>query len=95
MSRHPYADPACYFLKACFLLTNHARYRKKIYYRVVSSVDPVPEKKSRPGGPLVHSVPFESITAIIAGILILAAPKLLNYTIGIYLIVVGILGVIR
>lgn len=43
----------------------------------------------------MHTVSLESIISILAGILILAAPKLLNYTIGIYLILVGILGVIR
>ncbi|MFO7605918.1 MAG: DUF3096 domain-containing protein [Desulfurivibrionaceae bacterium] len=37
-------------------------------------------------------VQTESIIAIIAGILILAMPKLLNYIIGIYLLIVGVLG---
>jgi hypothetical protein len=34
------------------------------------------------------------IAALIAGILILAMPQLLNYIVAIYLIVVGILGLI-
>jgi hypothetical protein len=33
-----------------------------------------------------------SIIAIIAGILILAIPRLLNYVVAIYLIIIGILG---
>lgn len=33
------------------------------------------------------------ITAIIAGILILLVPRLLNYIVAIYLIVVGVLGI--
>ncbi|MBF0100679.1 MAG: DUF3096 domain-containing protein [Desulfobacterales bacterium] len=37
----------------------------------------------------------QPIVALIAGILILVAPKLLNYTIAIYLIVIGIIGLIR
>ncbi len=37
-------------------------------------------------------VQIESIIAIIAGILILAMPRLLNYIIGIYLLIVGVLG---
>lgn len=37
-------------------------------------------------------VQIESIIAIIAGILILAIPRLLNYIIGIYLLIVGVLG---
>jgi hypothetical protein len=43
----------------------------------------------------MHSVPIEPAAALIAGILILVAPKLLNYTIGIYLILMGILGFFR
>ncbi len=33
-----------------------------------------------------------SIIAIIAGILILAIPRLLNYVVAIYLIIIGLLG---
>lgn len=36
-----------------------------------------------------------SITALIAGILILLIPRLLNYVVAIYLIIVGILGLLR
>jgi hypothetical protein len=35
-----------------------------------------------------------SIIALIAGILILVQPRLLNYVVAIYLIIVGILGLI-
>ena len=35
-----------------------------------------------------------SIAALIAGILILAWPRLLNYVVAIYLIVIGIIGII-
>jgi threonine/homoserine efflux transporter RhtA len=35
---------------------------------------------------------LEPIVALIAGILILAVPRLLNYIVAIYLIVVGVLG---
>jgi hypothetical protein len=34
------------------------------------------------------------MAALIAGILILVAPKLLNYVVAIYLIVIGILGLL-
>jgi len=37
----------------------------------------------------------QPVVAIIAGILILFAPKLLNYIVAIYLIIFGILGLIR
>jgi hypothetical protein len=35
------------------------------------------------------------IVSLIAGILILAMPKLLNYIIALYLIVIGILGLVH
>jgi hypothetical protein len=37
----------------------------------------------------------QPVVALIAGILILVAPRLLNYIVAIYLIVFGILGLIR
>lgn len=37
-------------------------------------------------------LPFQPIIAIVAGILILLRPELLNYVVAIYLIVIGILG---
>ena len=35
---------------------------------------------------------YEPIFALIAGILILVVPRILNYVVAIYLIVIGILG---
>jgi threonine/homoserine efflux transporter RhtA len=35
----------------------------------------------------------EPVVALIAGILILAVPRLLNYIVAIYLIVIGVVGV--
>lgn len=35
------------------------------------------------------------VLSLIAGILILAMPKLLNYVVAIYLIMIGVLGLIR
>ena len=40
-------------------------------------------------------VTLEPILALIAGILILAVPRLLNYVVALYLIIVGILGLIH
>ena len=37
-------------------------------------------------------VAVQPIVALIAGVLILAIPRLLNYIVAIYLIVIGILG---
>jgi len=37
-------------------------------------------------------LPNEPLVALIAGIVILLAPRLLNYVIAFYLIIVGILG---
>jgi len=38
------------------------------------------------------SVSIGPLVALIAGILILAAPRLLNYIVAIYLIIIGLLG---
>lgn len=37
----------------------------------------------------------QSILSLIAGILILILPRLLSYIVGLYLILIGILGLIR
>ena len=41
------------------------------------------------------TIQFQPVVALIAGILILIIPRLLNYIVAIYLIVVGILGLIK
>jgi hypothetical protein len=42
----------------------------------------------------MHTVPLEPIIAILAGVLILLRPALLNYVVALYLIIIGILGII-
>lgn len=42
----------------------------------------------------MNGVPLQPIIAILAGILILLRPSLLNYVVALYLIIVGILGLI-
>jgi hypothetical protein len=37
----------------------------------------------------------QPVVALIAGILILIVPRLLNYIVAIYLIIIGILGLLR
>jgi hypothetical protein len=37
----------------------------------------------------------QPVVALIAGILIFIVPKLLNYIVAIYLIIIGILGLVR
>jgi len=39
-----------------------------------------------------HSIPIQPVIALVAGILILLQPGLLNYIVAIYLIVVGVFG---
>ena len=43
---------------------------------------------------LIMGYPIEPIVALIAGILILIMPRLLNFVVAIYLIVIGILGLL-
>lgn len=40
-------------------------------------------------------IALQPLVALIAGILILIIPRLLNYIVAIYLIVIGILGLVR
>jgi hypothetical protein len=40
----------------------------------------------------IGGYPLQPVAALIAGILILIRPKLLNYIVAIYLILIGILG---
>jgi hypothetical protein len=40
-------------------------------------------------------VALQPLVALIAGLLILIIPRLLNYIVAIYLIVIGILGLVR
>jgi hypothetical protein len=42
----------------------------------------------------MENLPLHSIIAIIAGILILLRPELLNYVVALYLIVIGVLGLV-
>ncbi len=42
----------------------------------------------------MNGVPLQPIIAILAGVLILLRPSLLNYVVALYLIIVGILGLI-
>jgi threonine/homoserine efflux transporter RhtA len=43
---------------------------------------------------LMNSVPLQPIIAVLAGVLILLRPALLNYVVALYLIIIGILGII-
>jgi hypothetical protein len=40
----------------------------------------------------IDMITIQPLVALIAGILILVAPRLLNYVVAIYLIVVGVIG---
>jgi len=44
-------------------------------------------------GAVSLNLALEPLLALVAGILILVQPKLLNYIVAIYLIVIGVLGV--
>jgi hypothetical protein len=40
----------------------------------------------------IHTLAFTPLISLIAGVLILVMPRLLNYIIALYLIVVGLIG---
>jgi hypothetical protein len=43
----------------------------------------------------MKNLPLDSVAALTAGILILLLPQLLNFVVAIYLIIVGILGLVN
>jgi hypothetical protein len=44
---------------------------------------------------MTMTIAFQPLIALVAGILILLIPRLLNYIVAVYLIVVGLLGLLR
>lgn len=44
---------------------------------------------------MLINLQLEPVVALIAGILILFVPRLLNYIVAIYLIIIGILGIVH
>ena len=44
---------------------------------------------------VLHQWPIEAIVAIVAGIVILLAPRVLNYVVATYLLVIGALGLLH
>jgi hypothetical protein len=44
---------------------------------------------------MVMGIAIQPVVALIAGILILIVPRLLNYIVALYLIIVGILGLVK
>jgi hypothetical protein len=44
---------------------------------------------------MVTVIPLQPIVALLAGILILLMPRLLNYIVAVYLIIIGIVGLLR
>lgn len=44
---------------------------------------------------MTFHVEIQEILAILAGVLILVMPRLLNYIVAVYLIVFGVLGLVR
>jgi len=43
---------------------------------------------------MVHMVILQPLAALVAGILILILPRILNYIVAIYLIVIGLVGLL-
>ena len=44
---------------------------------------------------MIGTVYLQPVVALVAGLLILIMPRLLNYIVAVYLIVIGILGLLR
>jgi hypothetical protein len=44
---------------------------------------------------MTMTIAFQPLIALVAGVLILLIPRLLNYIVAVYLIVIGLLGLLR
>jgi Protein of unknown function (DUF3096) len=44
---------------------------------------------------MLTTVPLQPLVALIAGILIFLMPSLLNYVVAVYLIIIGVLGLMQ
>jgi hypothetical protein len=44
---------------------------------------------------MLTTIPLQPLVALIAGILIFLMPSLLNYVVAVYLIVIGVLGLMQ
>ena len=67
------------------------RYRTERCIGMVDDMEHLTVRK----GPLMHlTVSLAPLVSLLAGILILLVPRLLNYIVAAYLIVVGILGLV-
>ena len=49
--------------------------------------------QTRGGGVTIHYTLLSPIIALLAGILILIVPRVLNYVVAIYLILIGLIGI--
>lgn len=43
----------------------------------------------------MQTIALQPLVALVAGIMILTMPRLLNYIVAVYLIVIGVLGLLR
>jgi hypothetical protein len=44
---------------------------------------------------LIHGIPLQALAAFVAGLVVLLAPRTLNYAIAAYLLIVGALGLLQ
>jgi hypothetical protein len=87
--RHNAATPRSETLPVAGVLS--VRYRTE---QCIAKVDDM-QRLTVPKGPLMHlTLSLTPLVSLLAGILILVVPRLLNYIVATYLIVVGILGLV-
>jgi hypothetical protein len=58
------------------------------------SFEKIVQKHEAKGGGIMPHVSLQPLIALIAGILILVFPRILNFIVAIYLIIVGVMGLI-
>jgi hypothetical protein len=67
--------------------------RLRLFWPLILMIAPPLLAQSRGGGLTIHYTLAGPFLALIAGILILIVPRILNYVVAIYLILVGLIGI--
>ena len=67
--------------------------RLRLFWPLILIIAPPLLAQTRAGGVTIHYTLAGPFLALIAGILILLVPRILNYVVALYLILIGLIGI--
>ena len=67
--------------------------RLRLFWPLILCIAPPLLAQARSGGVTIHYTLAGPFLALLAGILILIVPRILNYVVAIYLILIGLIGI--